>query len=98
MKSRTQNTAPTESNHTTQSSSLLPDDLPEIDFTLDFKTTEEHIEQITNRLFGPGVNSTNRLSAMLDYLNDFTFQPEVVWPVFHAVWNAVMPLGSVIMN
>lgn len=52
------------------------------------KTTQKHIEQITNRLFGPGIDSVNRLPAMLNHLNSFLSQPKVFWPVFHAVWNA----------
>jgi hypothetical protein len=50
--------------------------------------TNAHIELITKKLFGIGVDSTSRLPAMLNYLDDFKSLPQVVWPVFHTCWNA----------
>lgn len=88
MKNKPKKSAPTELNHTTNSSNSFVDYLTNIESYKASKTTDEQIEYITNKLFGPGVNSKNRLPVMLSFLNDFAFQPEVVWPVFHAIWNA----------
>ena len=42
-------------------------------------------EKITKKLRGPGVNSTNRLAALLD-LTAFE-EPKVFWQVFHENWS-----------
>lgn len=45
----------------------------------------ELAEKITKKLCGPGVNSTNRLSAILA-LTAFE-EPKVFWQVFHENWS-----------
>lgn len=51
------------------------------------EAASEHIDQISKQLFGIGINSENRLAKMLDILRDFVSRPEIIWPVFHHVWN-----------
>lgn len=101
MKTKTSNTntkakhkqaASSEPSLTTQPSNSIPNDGCELNPTLDSQNpAKRHIKQITDQLFGVGIDSTNRLPAMLYLLNDFTMQPEVAWPVFHEVWNCCEP-------
>lgn len=88
MSLHTKTEDPKDHNHTTNSSDSSFLEYLQMREAMDLKPSEEHIEWHTNQLFGPGVNSSNRLPTMLYLLEDFTVKPEVWWPVFHTVWNA----------
>ena len=91
MKTQTSNnnkTVLSEPTLTTQHSNSIQNDACELIPNLNSKNSvEEQIKQITDQLFGRGINSTNRLPEMLNLLDDCADR-EVGWSVFHKVWNS----------
>ena len=87
MNTNTKKAAPPEPNHTAQPSCSFPGESHWHDPFAKDKTPEKHIEYIMKRLYGPGINSANRLPEMLSYLGDFSFTPKVAWPVIHSAWG-----------
>ncbi len=91
-KTKYKQAALSEPNQTPPSTKSIPNDPVEIPRTfISKKSAEVYAEQIKKLLFGLGIDSTNRLPAMLNLLDDYSSEPEVVWPVFHEVWNCCEP-------